>query len=268
MILNRKGWLVAAVAVVVAAWLAYQVAVWPDVAALADGNPATTAFIERYRAEQRATGQPGTVQWRPVPAARFSVHLSRAVVAAEDLEFFSHRGFSGAELKQALRDAVAELEAPRGASTITQQLAKNLWLSPSRNPLRKFKEAALTWQLERRLSKQRILELYLNVVEFGPGIYGAEAAARQYFGKAAADLTEHESAQLAAGLPRPATWHPGVTSPGYLSYVAEIERRMDWAAFLWRALGAAPPPPESLRVPAINLDSVLRALVDTPTIPR
>lgn len=259
------------VALAVAAVLAYQIATWPDVARLAHENPRTTVFIERYRTERRAAGEPDLVSWQPVPDHRISVHLKRAVVAAEDLEFFSHQGFSSAELKRALRDALARLEVPRGASTITQQLAKNLWLSPSRNPLRKLKEAILTRQLERHLSKRRILELYLNVVEFGPGIYGAEAAARHDFGRPATDLTEHEAAQLAASLPRPSTWHPGVASRGYERYVAEIERRMHWATFLWRALSAVPPAPlDSLPVPAItvNLDSLLRMLVDTPAVAR
>jgi monofunctional biosynthetic peptidoglycan transglycosylase len=253
--------------------LAYQIATWPDVARLAHENPRTTAFIERYRAGRRAAGEADTMAWQLVPDHRISVHLKRAVVAAEDLEFFSHNGFSSAELKRALRDALARLDVPRGASTITQQLVKNLWLSPSRTPLRKLKEAILTRQLERHLSKRRILELYLNMVECGPGIYGAEAAARHYFGKPASDLTEHEASQLAASLPRPSTWHPGVASRGYEGYVAEIERRMHWASFLWRALGATPPAPQaldSLPAPAIplNLDSLLRVLVDTPTARR
>src|SRR6185503_21141231 len=96
--------------------------------------------------------------------------------------------------------------------TISQQVAKNLWLSPSYNPLRKVKEAVLTWQLERNLSKRRILELYLNFAEFGPGTYGAEAAARRYFGTSAAGLSTGQAAQLAAGLSRPKSWHPGVGS--------------------------------------------------------
>ena len=115
---------------------------------------------------------------------------------------------------------------PRGASTITQQLAKNLWLSSSRNPLRKAKEAVLTWQLERRLTKRRILEVYLNVAQFGPGVYGAEAASRRYFGKSAAELTDEEAAQLGGSLRRPSTWHPGVSTPGYRRYVETIRRRM------------------------------------------
>jgi monofunctional biosynthetic peptidoglycan transglycosylase len=129
-----------------------------------------------------------------------------------------------------------EKRPPRGASTLTQQLAKNLWLSPSRNPWRKAKEALLTWQLERRLAKRRILELYLNVVEFGPGVYGAEAAARHYFDKSAAELSEVEAAQLAAALPRPRAWRPGSDSAVYRRRVASVERRMVKAVWLWREI--------------------------------
>jgi monofunctional biosynthetic peptidoglycan transglycosylase len=139
-------------------------------------------------------------------------------------------------MQNALEDALRDRDLPRGASTITQQLAKNLWLSPSRNPLRKGKEALLTWQLERALSKRRILELYLNVVEFGPGVYGAGAASRRYFGKAAAELDDNEAAQLAAGLPNPAAWHPGVSHPAYRRHVASIERRMSRAVFLLKQI--------------------------------
>ncbi|HZE36030.1 MAG TPA: biosynthetic peptidoglycan transglycosylase, partial [Candidatus Eisenbacteria bacterium] len=113
-----------------------------------------------------------------------------------------------------------------------QQLVKNLWLSPGRNPLRKAKEAMLTWQVERTLPKRRILELYLNVVEFGPGIYGVGRAAQTYFGRPAADLGEEESALLAASLPRPRSWHPGSRSSAYHRYVASIRSRMDKAEFL------------------------------------
>jgi monofunctional biosynthetic peptidoglycan transglycosylase len=253
--------LAGALALAVACWLGYQVVTWPDVAVLARRNPGTTAFIDQFRWSQRAQGQPDAVRWRWVPYESVSVHVKRAVVSAEDMEFFSHHGFSSAELKNAVSQALRRFQAPRGASTITQQLAKNLWLSPSRDPLRKLKEAVLTRQLERDLTKRRILELYLNVVELGPGIYGVEAAAEYYFGKPAADLTEHEAAELAASLPRPSTWHPGRDSDPYRRYVAEVERRMGVATFLWRAVGAQPPMP----VPegGVNLDSLLRLLRDT-----
>jgi len=215
-----------------ALFAAWQALNWPDVSALATANPRDTAFMEAWRRRQRAAGRPDDVAFRFVPYARISDSLKRAALVGEDIGFFDHEGFEIAELKKALAEAREELELPRGASTITQQLAKNLWLSPSRNPWRKAKEAVLTGQLERALSKKRILELYLNVVEFGPGVYGAESAARRYFGKSAADLTPHEAAQLAAGLPKPSTWHPGSTSRGYARRVATIERRMERARHL------------------------------------
>jgi monofunctional biosynthetic peptidoglycan transglycosylase len=217
-------------------WGAWEAWTWPDVAALRTRPPATTAFIERARDLRRAAGQDDRVAWVWVPYARISPHAKRAVLAAEDIGFFAHGGFDVAEIRQALGRAVEEGEAPRGASTITQQVAKNLWLSPSRNPWRKVKEALLTWQLERMLSKRRILEVYLNVAELGPGTFGVEAAARRYFGKAAADLDEREAAALAAGLPRPGAWHPGVSSVAYQRYVETILRRMARAEFLWRQI--------------------------------
>ena len=206
---------------------------WPNVERLEESEPETTAFIQRYRDRQGSLGQSGAVQWQWVPFQQISPHLLRAVVAAEDMEFFSHNGFSKSEVRAAVTQAIRERRRPRGASTITQQLAKNLWLSPSRNPLRKLRESILTRQLEKALAKERLLEIYVNVVEFGKGIYGVEAAARYYFEKAAAELSAFEGAMLAASLPRPTSWHPGVDSPYYLGYVDEIEYRVRQAPFLF-----------------------------------
>jgi monofunctional biosynthetic peptidoglycan transglycosylase len=202
------------------------------VRSLARENPRSTAFIERER--QRARG--GRVAWSWVPDAQIAEPLKQAVLVAEDIDFFSHRGFALAEIRNAVHQALEDGEPPRGASTLTQQLAKNLWLSPSRSPVRKIKEAILTWQLERHLGKRRILELYLNVVEFGPGVFGAEAAARRYFSKPASELTRHEAAQLAAGLPRPRSWNPESTSPAYRRRVGRVERAMARTAWLLRQL--------------------------------
>jgi monofunctional biosynthetic peptidoglycan transglycosylase len=211
----------------------FEWATWPDVAALARTMPPTTAFVERFRERQREAGKSDRVAWTPVAYARIAADLKVATLVSEDIDFFSHDGFAVAEMKKALTDAWAEGEAPRGASTITQQLAKNLWLSPTRNPWRKVKEALLTRALERHLEKRRILELYLNVAEFGPGIYGAEAAARRYYGVAAAALSAQQSAALAGSLPKPSKWHPGAASRVYLSRVARILRRMDKARWLY-----------------------------------
>ena len=195
-------------------------------------NPASTAFMERHREKAGAR-----LQHVWVPYARISPHLKRAVVAAEDAKFLMHEGFDWEAIHKAMLKNEQRGRVVAGASTITQQLAKNLWLSPSRNPLRKVKEAILTWQLERRLSKTRILELYLNVVEFGPGVWGAEAAARRYFGRPAAELDEDQAARLAAALPSPTTWYPGSGSPAYRRHVESVRRRMDRADFLRRQIG-------------------------------
>jgi len=141
----------------IALLVAWEAVTWPDVARLAREQPKTTAFIDEYRARQRILGKPARVAWTWTPYAAISPDIKRAVLVAEDINFFSHRGFELAELQNALEDALRDRELPRGASTISQQLAKNLWLSPSRNPWRKAKEAILTWQMERALSKRRIL---------------------------------------------------------------------------------------------------------------
>ncbi|MEZ5331629.1 MAG: monofunctional biosynthetic peptidoglycan transglycosylase [Thermoanaerobaculia bacterium] len=203
----------------------YEAATWPDVARLATERPETSAFIDAARQRYGAD----RVAWRWVPYASISPNLKVAVVVAEDIDFFSHEGFATGEIRSALHDAWEERRLPRGASTITQQVAKNLWLSPSRNPWRKVKEAILTRQLERHLEKRRILELYLNLAELGPGIFGAEAASRHFYSRPASSRSAREAAQLAAGLPRPSSWHPGVDSRGYRSYVDSIVRRMEKA---------------------------------------
>jgi monofunctional biosynthetic peptidoglycan transglycosylase len=230
-----------AAAAIVAMWTWLT---WPDVAALADRNPTSTAFIERWRERRAAAGEPADPAWRPVPLERISIHLPHAVLVAEDIDFFSHRGFDRDEMEAAAREALAGGRV-RGASTISQQLVKNLWLSPDRTPWRKVEEAILTVQLERRLSKRRILELYLNVVELGPGIFGAEAASRHWFGTGAARLDRRQAAMLAASLPRPSSWHPGVDTPGYRAAVDRTLRRMDRTRWLLPLLGTEEPPPAS-----------------------
>ena len=132
-----------------------------------------------------------------------SEHLKKAVLISEDASFFSHTGVDVKELQEALKKDWETGSFARGGSTITMQLAKNLYLNPSKNPLRKSKEIIIAWQLEQALSKRRIFEIYLNVVEWGPNIYGAEAAARHYFAKPSVNLDILEAATLAALLPSP-----------------------------------------------------------------
>jgi monofunctional biosynthetic peptidoglycan transglycosylase len=215
-------WALAATVGLLGASLLWTLLTWPQVAALQQENPTSTAFVDRAR-------QRGDAAWDWMPDRQISWQLRKAVVAAEDAAFFSHRGFDEHEIRQAIDEAL-EGGRVRGASTITQQLAKNLWLSPSRNPLRKFKELQLTRQLEKHLSKRRILELYVNVAEFGPGVFGAEAAARRYFGIPASGLNAQQAARLAASLPA-STWFPGCDSRGYAAHLSRVEVRMqqfDW----------------------------------------
>ncbi|HTL60086.1 MAG TPA: monofunctional biosynthetic peptidoglycan transglycosylase [Nitrospira sp.] len=180
----------------------------PDVSTLRTANPTTTALIEARQAEADAAGTRLGRHWLWVPLSRMSPHLRRAVVAAEDASFFTHEGFDWEGMKDAALYNLEQGALKRGGSTITQQLAKNLYLSSERSIFRKAQEALITRSLEHSLSKERILELYLNVAEWGTGVYGAEAAARHHFGKSASELTEEEAAWLAAILPSPRRYDP------------------------------------------------------------
>jgi monofunctional biosynthetic peptidoglycan transglycosylase len=219
--------LLAVVSLGASIWLGFEALVWPDVAILAESPPAKTAFMRLY--EERHGRQVRTI-W--VPYGEIADTMKRAVLVAEDIEFFSHEGFAVEELGKAIREAIEERELPRGASTITQQLAKNLWLSPARTPRRKLREALLTRSLERHLEKRRILEIYLNVVEFGDATFGCEAASRHYFGKPASRLSDGEAARLAAVLPRPSQWSPVGEDGAFLASAERIRRRMRRARWL------------------------------------
>ncbi|MBN1663244.1 MAG: monofunctional biosynthetic peptidoglycan transglycosylase [Deltaproteobacteria bacterium] len=182
--------------------------VFPDVAKLRLENPATTAFMEYRRREYREKGKNIRIDRRWVPLSRISPFAGKSVIIAEDDKFWSHGGFDFDAMQKALEKDLRRGTLGAGGSTISQQLAKNLYLSPSRNPIRKVKEAILTWRIERNISKRRIVELYLNVAEWGEGIFGIEAAARTYFDKSARELTARESSRLAAVLPSPRQLNP------------------------------------------------------------
>jgi monofunctional biosynthetic peptidoglycan transglycosylase len=181
----------------------YWLLTMPDVAALKTSNPTSTSLIDSRRTQARARGKPFRPTWAWVPLSQISPHLQRAVVVAEDASFWSHEGFDWEGIRDAAVHNLGAGTIKRGGSTITQQLAKNLYLPSERSWLRKAREAMITRSLEHRLSKRRILELYLNVVEWGRDVYGAEAAARHHFGKSAKDLSAEEAALLAAILPSP-----------------------------------------------------------------
>ncbi len=193
-LLFRLGLLVGIVAVASATLWVIRL---PDVSRLAMENPRKTAFM-KYR---EANGIHGRPIW--VPLDRISPTLRHAVIVAEDANFYHHQGVDWAALWEAQKRNLEERRMYRGGSTITQQLAKNLYLEPSKTILRKLKELAITIRLEQSVSKSRLLEVYLNVVEWGRGVYGAEAAARHYFGKSASQLTIREASWLAAILPSP-----------------------------------------------------------------
>jgi monofunctional biosynthetic peptidoglycan transglycosylase len=192
-----------ALATVVVAIAYYFYATLPDVSLLKQRNPKSTALMELRDKEYRIKGMRGARRQVWVSYGAVSEHLKKAILISEDAAFFSHQGIDIHEIKAALRKDWETLSFSRGGSTITMQLARNLYLSPSKNPLRKFKEILIARRLERSLSKQRIFELYLNVVELGRNVYGVEAAARFYFGKSAANLDPLEAATLAALLPSP-----------------------------------------------------------------
>jgi len=203
--------------------LIFEVVMLPRAADLADQNPATTSMIEtRIREAARNGAQPKRVQiW--VPLERISPHLQRAVLAGEDSNFANHHGFDYEAIQKAWDQAQKEADKEakqegendswlpnlpdfkRGASTISQQLAKNLYLSSERSFMRKGQEAIITYFMERNLSKKRILEIYLNVIEWGDGIYGAEAASQYYFHKPSANLNLREGAFLSVMMPNPRT---------------------------------------------------------------
>ncbi len=165
--------------------------------------------MEYREREWKEQGKKYRIQQRWVPLSRMSPYIKKAVLIAEDDKFWRHEGFDFDAIKKALEKDIKEKKFKLGGSTISQQLAKNLYLSPSKNPIRKIREAIITWRMERVLSKKRILELYLNVAEWGDGgIFGIEMASRHYFGKSANDLTAEESARLAAVLPNPRKYNP------------------------------------------------------------
>ena len=199
-LLRFGAWLAAAAAAVfLVVQLTYMARLWW----WRDHNPETTAFMSA-RLEQIRSRDPGAVlrqAW--IPYARLSPHLKRAIVVAEDARFVDHEGFDWEAIEKAREKIRQKGRVVAGGSTISQQLAKNLFLSAERTPWRKGQEALITVMIEHLMDKRRILEIYLNVIEWGDGVFGAEAAARHYFGRHASDLGPEEAARLAAMVPNP-----------------------------------------------------------------
>lgn len=204
-----KAW-IGTLVVLASLAVAYGV-LMPDLYRLKEKNPSKTAFMEYREKQWREKGRRVQVQQVWVPLSRISPYLVKAVLIAEDDKFWSHEGFDYESIKQAVEKDLQSGRLRFGGSTISQQLARNLYLSPAKSIWRKFREVLITWRMEQVLSKKRILELYLNVVEWGDGIFGAEAASRHYFEKPASELSPREAARLAVVLPSPRKLDPGGT---------------------------------------------------------
>jgi monofunctional biosynthetic peptidoglycan transglycosylase len=193
-------------------------------------NPESTRFMEIRLAELRVADAQAQLQQRWIAYGQISANLKRAIVAAEDGKFLDHEGFDWQGIQNAIETNQKKGRVVAGGSTISQQLAKNLFLSPAKTPLRKAEEAIITLMLEAVWSKQRILEVYLNVIEWGSGVFGAEAAARHYFGISASQLSAEQAARLAAMVPRPRFYDRNRNAPALLAKSEIILARMRSAA--------------------------------------
>ena len=195
---------------IICVFLLFEIFTLPllSIANLDTDNPKTTALMQQRKEEAKDKGKTLRIDYRWVSLSRIPKHVRMAVLVAEDGAFYSHNGVDWHEVWESVETNLEKGRIVRGGSTITQQLAKNLYLSTSRDPIRKLKELLITWMLEARLTKKRILELYLNIIEWGPGMFGIEAAAQRHFHKPASQLSRDEAARLAAVIPSPLRRRP------------------------------------------------------------
>ena len=222
-VLRAFGWLAGALLLALFAWHAYVAATiwwWRD------HPPRETAFMASRMSELREKNPKAEIRYRFVPYDRIATSLKRAMIAAEDSRFVEHEGFDWDGIQLALEKNQKKGRIVAGGSTITQQLAKNLFLSPARSYVRKAEEAVITVMLEYILDKERIFELYLNVIEWGTGIFGAEAAAQRYFATTAARLSPEQAARLAAMAPNPRFYERNGAAPGLARKIRIIAARM------------------------------------------
>ncbi len=204
----------------------YMIAIWPEWKWYADGPVFKSAFIENYEKESWQNRNLPKLRWSPISWEEIPDHMVRSVLTAEDSRFFSHDGIDTEAFKKAMEYNWRQKRFVYGASTISQQTVKNFYLSTSRNPLRKWHELLLTYAMEQNLKKSRILTLYLNVAEFGPGVYGIEAAAQRYWGISAQQLSKSQAIELAATLPAPKKHNPRTRTKFFLKQKAKITRNM------------------------------------------
>jgi monofunctional biosynthetic peptidoglycan transglycosylase len=224
---------------------------WISIGALRTVNPTETALMRQRKAEAAAEGKLFRVTQRWIALNRIPSYVLEAIIVAEDGTFYSHGGFDWYEVQESIEKNIEQRRAARGGSTITQQLAKNLYLSTSKDPIRKAKEAVITLLLEKTLSKSRILELYVNCIEWGRGIFGIEAASQTYFGKSASALTVEEGARLAAVIPSPLRHRPDADSRYVLRREQIVLNRM--------AARNAASPSQSKEMSSRQTDQVLPA---------
>ena len=227
MIRTALRWFGKSLAAAIALVLLYQLWIFAHVLWWIDHNPTSTAFMAAGLARQQVKNPNSELRHKWVPYDRISIHLKRAIVAGEDARFFEHNGFDVAGIQAAVEKNLKKGKLVAGGSTISQQLAKNLFLSGERSFIRKGQEAVITLMIEATWSKRRILEVYLNVIEWGNGIYGAEAAARRYYKTSAANLNRDQAAQMAAMVPNPLWYEHNRGSRTYQRRVALIKRYMD-----------------------------------------
>ena len=218
----RWGWRLLGLLVLID--VAYIAVVWPDWSEYRSGPVTTSSFISNYQNGRSDNPDWPRLRWNPVPLESVPGNILRAVVIAEDARFFEHEGVDLQALREAMEYNLSEKRMAYGASTISQQTVKNLFLSPSRNPLRKWHELVITLGMERNLSKKRILELYLNVAEFGRGVYGVDAAAKHYWNIPVYHLNRRQAIELAATLPSPVRHNPRTRTTSFDRRVRKIQR--------------------------------------------
>lgn len=216
-------------AVLVAAIVLYNLWIFGHIVYWRSHNPAASAFMNEQLAKLQEDDPEAELRQKWVPYAQISPNLKRALIAAEDAKFADHEGFDWDGIEAAFEKNLKQGRIVAGGSTISQQLAKNLFLSSKKTPWRKLEEAAITVMLEKVLDKRRIFEIYLNVIEWGNGVFGAEAAARYYFHTSAARLSAGQAAKLAAMVPNPRYYDEHRNATGLMKKTRIIQRRMAFA---------------------------------------
>jgi len=232
----------------------YLAITWPDWNKLSSGLAPKSAFIHEYEKRQAENKELPRLNWQPVSFSAIPKHVIRAVILAEDARFYEHSGFDLIAFREAMDYNLTEGRFILGGSTISQQTAKNLFLSSAKNPLRKWHELILTWGMEQHFTKKRILEIYLNVAEFGKGVYGAQAAAQKYWGINIGDVSAAQAAELAATLPGPVKNNPATRTPYFEKRAQKILALLE--RFPGDAVDAVyPSHPELFSLPPDNGDS-------------